>query len=890
MVLDPIVTGEAKASTIDDRTVCANKTYGKAETFLLCGYYGNWGGIHRTYLKYDDDALPQLNGSETVVKAELGLFEYNSNLHSYNTTVEVHKVTESWTSSSITWNTQPAYDSHVEDYCVVGKNGDGAAAGEYAKGFLWNITGTVRDWYSGDNNGVMLKATDAAETSKVDNWTYLRSSDSDCKPVLYVYFRHNSGIEPYYSYQTLSAGHAGTAYICDSTGQLKVQKSIASYASTVNSFGANLVYNSDYFAQNSTAADTIQSTHGIDMRFGNGFTLAIIQSVKKAELDNAVYDYLVWHDGDGTDHYFYREKGSTGDYEDEDGLNLAITVSGSDYTMKNDQGYTWFFDDGLLSEMYDETGNKIWIDWQGSGNSRWFKKIYQRNKNGSDILIVDITYLAGTSYINTLTDAAGRVYGFTYTGGRLTAIHLNSIQIVAYSYNNGQTITNRLVGMKDKEALYQLWYEYNDQGKIATYQEWGAEQYAGAIVEVTYDDEMTTYRDYGADRTKNATDDILTYYIFDYFGRTVNAYSTDPAQRIIGASNAAYTGSGKDTDNPKTNNRVEKTASIGIPAQNILKNHGFESGTTGWTLSSASNFSASTYSRHTGEKALQGWMDENFSGSSISAHTSVSLTKNTTYTFSAYVDTRLISKYNSGGYVHLIITNNAGDSAWSEALNYSTAGAKDGWARLSATITPKTTGSYALMVQAVGVVGWFYVDDVQLERGEAPSNHNLIENGNLDINQYGWLMQQGGSYFTNTGGNKVLRCAGDPSQDACAWQNVPIELPGTETYVLSGWANAYSVPDNDNAQENEDYAGDTTKSFGLRATVRYTDGTQEHHYAPFCPDVKDAWQFVSLTVVLKEPTKTVDYIQVVCAYEKKRQLRMVRRDLSCQRSCPVHAL
>ena len=180
------------------------------------------------------------------------------------------------------------------------------------------------------------------------------------------------------------------------------------------------------------------------------------------------------------------------------------------------------------------------------------------------------------------------------------------------------------------------------------------------------------------------------------------------------------------------------------------------------------------------------------------------------------------------------------------------------------------------MVQAVGIVGWFYVDDVQLERGEAPSNHNLIEDGDLNISGNSWLMQQGGSYYTNTGGNKLIRCAGDPSKDACAWQNVPIELPGTETYVLSGWANAYSVPDDDNANENENYASDTKKRFGLQAIIHYVDNGQaeseeeltEYHYVPFCPDVKDAWQFTSLTIVPEKATWTVDYIQVVCAYEK----------------------
>lgn len=863
VVLDPVVTPTLSTSNIKDRTVASGATYsvssGVNQTGSLPG-----SGILRTYLKYEN--LPELEGSETVVDAQLYMYKLQTT--AAQAAVEVHKVESTWESSTITWANKPAYNSQIEDY-VIAKD-----AGSY----VWNVTGIVRDWYKTDiNTGMMFRSEDAAETSTTQNLMQFCSSDysdyNNLKPILAISYRHNSGIEDRYTYRTMSAGHAGTAYVCDSTGQLKVQKNIASYASTVNSFGANLVYNSDYFAQNSTAADTIQATHGIDMRFGNGFTLDIIQSVKVADLTNAAYDYLVWHDGDGTDHYFFREKGSTGDYKDEEGLNLTITVSGSDHTMKNDQGYTWFFDDGLLSEMYDETGNKIWIDWQGSGNSRWFYDVYQQNVGKSAIRVLRLNY-GGASYVNRITDYANRAFELGYNNGNLASITMGGSNYAGYNY-----VGNRLVGMKDMESGYHLWYEYNDDGKISSIQEWDtgtSTSQTGVFIDVTYQDEMTTYQDYGTDRAKNTSDDILTYYTFDYYGRTVNAYSTDYAQRIIGASNAAFTGSGKDTDNPKTNNRVEKTASIGKAAQNILKNHGFESGTDSWTLSNTANLRISDYSRHTGEKALQGWMDENFSGSSISAFTSEQLNAGTTYTFSAYVDTRLISKYNSGGCVRLIVTNNAGSSAWSESLNYSTAGAKDGWARLSATITPNSTSYYTLMVQAVGIVGWFYVDDVQLERGEAPSNHNLIEDGDLNISGNSWLMQQGGSYYTNTGGNKLIRCAGDPSKDACAWQNVPIELPGTETYVLSGWANAYSVPDDDNANENENYASDTKKRFGLQAIIHYVDNGQaeseeeltEYHYVPFCPDVKDAWQFTSLTIVPEKATWTVDYIQVVCAYEK----------------------
>ena len=60
---------------------------------------------------------------------------------------------------------------------------------------------------------------------------------------------------------------------------------------------------------------------------------------------------------------------------------------------------------------------------------------------------------------------------------------------------------------------------------------------------------------------------------------------------------------------------------------------------------------------------------------------------------------------------------------------------------------------------------------------------------------------------------------------------------------------------------------DTNKQFGLRAVLTYNDNTTEAHYVPFNADVTD-WQFTSLTIVPKQPTKKVSSIQVFCAYEK----------------------
>ena len=84
----------------------------------------------------------------------------------------------------------------------------------------------------------------------------------------------------------------------------------------------------------------------------------------------------------------------------------------------------------------------------------------------------------------------------------------------------------------DAEAQYGVQLQYRN-GQVRSVREittatTNSSVAVGAMVEMNHLVRgQTKYRDYGNDRTYNTDDDILTYYIFDYAGRTVNAYSTD---------------------------------------------------------------------------------------------------------------------------------------------------------------------------------------------------------------------------------------------------------------------------------------------------------------------------------------------------------------------------
>ena len=128
-------------------------------------------------------------------------------------------------------------------------------------------------------------------------------------PILIVTYRDMTGIEPYYSYQTLGADRAGAAYISDYTGALTTVTPLVSYASTVNPFSLNLVYNSSYFKNEAPDNVTVPLNLGYGMHMGSGMKLDLLQKVEYVDLQYEVESsgtkrYIKYTDGDGTAHYF----------------------------------------------------------------------------------------------------------------------------------------------------------------------------------------------------------------------------------------------------------------------------------------------------------------------------------------------------------------------------------------------------------------------------------------------------------------------------------------------------------------------------------------------------------------------------------------------------------
>lgn len=916
--IDPTVIKKVAAAEITKRCYSSgasaeNYIISTGRKNLVCGYHPDYKQVE-TYLKIPNDKLPTIPAGSEVVNASIALLQNDYRASNTGNVVLSMKPCLSAVTNpeSLTWTqwTNIGFGP-VLDYCV-------ASSSTINKWHTWDITSEVKKWYadSSKNYGVAMTSNATSSNQRRIWFSYFN-------PYFVVTYRDMTGIEGYYTYQTAGAGRAGTAYISDYTGALTTVTPLVSYASTVNPFSMSVIYNSSYFKGEGPDYVSVPQNLGYGMKMGSGMKLSIMQKVEYIDLQYDVESsgtkrYIKYTDGDGTVHYFATDaekqkneaSGSTTYYYDEDGLGLKITEYTTNYfRMEDDKGNKLFFVYGLLTIIQDANGNSINVYFSDeNGNytdpgypNNTHKRIHhitQKNKGQTEITVASFAYDTIENQTNTLksvTDAAGNVYTFNYTCYKLRSITRNGSSYAEFVHPYNST-TNRyvnpIVGLKDPVSGYSLTFNYTDS-RISNYYE-TAGSTIGAGVDITRVlGEKTVYTDWGIDNKKATTaDNISTIYLFDNAGRTVNAYSTDSTSAIIGASNAVYT-SASGTDRQK--NRTLTASGIGMAGVSMVRNGGFELSGSGldWTFFKPDDSSCAVVVKdvtaaaanetvlvRTGNKALKTWVSSVNDGSTGAKKSAGLLKAGETYTFSVYVNTSIAQKCGSKG-IYLRVDDTWGCYWLSEYLNYKTDSNIDGgWVKLSFSFTAAHDAYHSISICNEGFKGEVFYDDFRMETGNAPTNVNLLDNGALIDGAAGWKTEGNGtpavSTNTLTSGSKSIQINGNPETAKYVHQTLTLNQPGTQTYVLSGWAKANAVPDNVNPEKGKEetdeayrerLAKDTDKSFGLRAVLTYSDNTKEYFYAPFNADVTD-WQFVSLAIVPRKQEKKVSTIQVYCVYEK----------------------
>ena len=820
----------------------------------------------------------------------------------------------------LTWNTRPGNSSIILDYAKLNTG----TAGYYQS---WDVTAAAVDWYqySTTNHGILLKRWDTFGGNK---GVLLMNYGSGSPSYFAVNYRNNVGLEEYYSCQTQAVDRAGVAYMGDYSGNLTVVTPLVSFDSVINGYSLNLVYNS----ANAIYPFTDSDVAGIHSQGYGGFTGAgwklsaqeTLREITLTEYDNTTVYYIVYNDSDGTEHYF--RKDSDGKYLDEDGLNLQITKSGSEYTMKerpatsgtntntNAKKVFWR---GYLTEIHDNNDNIIYFlynDHEYYANSNIWKpdgttgqrltKIVQFNHGGSQSLIAAMVYAESGNYLSRVVDYAGLITNFTYglnvSGTKfLTSITWPDGKAAYYSYDSTH---RRMSGLRDGESGYglDLDYYYFHHARVVH------QVTEKTVVDNTtsignswhafhHSQQMMEYRFYGADHKKDTVDDIVTRYSFDFTGRTINATNLDKDKNdVLGVSTSNFT---KNANTSATNNRMTGASASGMAAVNLLKNNGAEvagtqnSGAAAWTsiypntciATRAGGFTVNgaTISPHNGDELFK--ISSNTTTGCSRIYQAVYLQANKTYTLSAYVNTQGVVNFSNGGAFIAFYKTTSTLEKKSSYVNYLTSNGIDGgWERICLTYTPDESGQYlATMGVEFCSSAVLAFDDLQLEVGDASSTANLVQYGSFEetnTSNGAAAITDAGTYWT-TGtdvavstpshqGSYCMRIYGSLSNLRRAYQTVNINKGLDNTWLLSGWAKANSVantqpdPDDSNAQ-NKRY-------FGLIAEINYSDSVTEKHYVPFNDDYND-WQYTCGIVTPKRTDTSgslkVSTITVYTAYD-----------------------
>lgn len=714
VVVDPVVETSKDANSIQDAYALSGypATNYYARPILKTGVNGS-DGAARSFLRF---ALPQLKSGDMVVDAKLNLYCYSTS--SSPTTVGAYEVMDTtWTSQSVTWQTQPVHADDADDYVVfTPKNGNSVT---------FTITKMAKKWYEeGVSSGVMIRAAqeDGQYTEYVSSDFPIESKDA--RPSVLITYISNSGLEDYWTYHEQNVGRAGTGYVNDCNGNLIfVYKTAATNGSRMP-ITLSHVYNTN--------------DKDVNLGYGYGWRLNYLQTIKQTKISGT--DYYEYVDEDGTYHYFYYDKEKS-QWKDESGIDLSLEINGSSadrYMVKDKQDNKLIFDaNGKLIKITDQNGNTLTVTYSGSkiasiadGVGR--KVICSYDANG---------------LLSTVTDPSGKVKRFTYRNSLLTQITDTDQKTITYTYHG-----SRAMAAAASIDGYKVQYTYSEQApyRVRKVSE-SAGSTAGQSFEVWRYDNQSRFTDHKGRQE---------IYLFNNSGNTISV-----------KNDKGYAQSTKYLTEGKNKNKLSKVSKLQAPAVNLLSNPYLESA-TGWAEvlnqgtavreSDSANALEGNYVLHTSSSGTSG----------IAAYKQqVTLEAGKTYTFSVYAKTAEENLKQGKCLTQIQVITSSNKTLNSEKWAYYET--KDGWYRLSASLTVPDGVVVTAACVLAGTKGTAEArfDCFQLEEAVSASRYNLIENGDF---------RRGTAGFTMSGGNiydRVIDNASEPQDMAVRYRRGTVTEP-----------------------------------------------------------------------------------------------------------------
>ncbi|TYQ18382.1 UNVERIFIED_CONTAM: LOW QUALITY PROTEIN: RHS repeat-associated protein [Acetivibrio alkalicellulosi] len=822
IIIDPYINSSSSSVAVQDSTVYQsnpNTNYGNS-VYLHCRKNSN-NDNRMTYLRF---TLPSLSAADMVTKAELNLGTVMANSGHIN----VHKVTGSWTESGITWNNRPTTESVVLDY-------QNPSIGDV---FTADITKCAKGWYTGDPNyGVMIKYDDNTNGNVSASFYASEVSGSVVKPFVRIQYVSNAGLESYWTYHSFKVGaRAGMLYI--------------------NNFNGNVVYVHDDIAMSGNrmpiSIKHVYNTAYKDFSygFGPGWMLNIDQRVISSTIGGI--HYYIYTDEDGTRHYFK----NTGDgYKDESGLNLSLSENiDNTITIRDKMDNTLNFNtSGRLTSIRDGYNNQMTITYNGGrintvrdGANRTMTFNYNADNNLSQII-----------------DFSGRVWAsYQYTGV------FNRLESITYADGNSTTFyyefNGRLKEIRDCSGyMYQIQYNPNAPLLPMTISEKNVDNTLGQVYNIDFGNNQTTFTDY---------ENKEYVYQFNNYGNT-----TSIRDNLYNAQFYSYYTD--EVNRNKIQHQSKLQRSIMNPILNpsaIFANH--------WNTVAVGG-SIGSFSTTLENEFIDDWTfrvtKTNTSGTHY-ARQNIVLEKGNTYTLSGYLSTSNITKTSGkGAKIFVIYKNSSGNDVTISSPYFN---ANSDWERTEVIFTlpsNSTSSTISICMGIEGESGMAFFDCLQLEKGAARNNYNIVLNSDLThMSSFypntpaDWVKSAAcgtsdiwttylGNDIPEILDNKCFKIVGENNssndKDKYLSHFRPIRNGKKgDVFAVGGWAKAKSVPNT----VTEGPISPSDRVFALEVILTKSQNVVDSELIPFNPDCEE-WQYVCGRI---EASGEYDKIEIRACY------------------------
>ena len=825
VIIDPTITNQSQDNSVSDTYIYPGDTSvdRNNQDILKAGVerVDSQDVVNRTLIKFD---LPTIGTGSQVINAILYLTGYITSENSYESDiVNVHRITEDWTEENAKWeNMHDKYDSRVEcsfDSYRSYINSSNNLVARYNGG---DITSLVKKWYSGlDNNGILLKENNEVYRNEIIPAFYSKNntmSGDNPKPVLVISYRNQNGLENYMDYNSQSFSN-GKTYVNSYNGNLTAVFNLGKTIGGKFPVNLNLIYNTN---------DVILDNN---VGLGVGYRLSLQQTIKEVTIEDIIY--LEYIDQDGTIHYF---KEIDGVYTDEDGLNMTIEKSDSQYILKDKNGNQMIFvkdnEIGYLSEILDLSENKITINYD---SNNLITKIADAN-------LSEINLSYDTDKITIISPDGTTILNLSNN----KIINLSTITgITSFNYNE-----NNIISSIVDETGRKMTYEYYSQTpyRVKKVSEYGIENTLGHYFNITYNFNSTTITD-----EKNK---VLTK-TFNDKGNLISVSNLMSSNDIKTAYGNKYIyGETVDLDysiNPLKN----KLLSVNIPnkyVKNYLNNSSFESDSIYFTTNDTLEMSITNETSEFGLKSLK--IENVEINNSISRN--VVIPKGNDYTFSAYIkNTNNVKIALSYIDVNNEVVENTSDIIYSS----------ESFERHDITINYPSDAVSDLNIKIYFLEsGVTYIDGIQLEEGEVCNNYNMIENSDFSDGLSDWTLSAQDNktfealstedYFEvvsiNDNGDKALKVKMNPAVSSNFLKKYYVNGKAGDTYSISFWYKNEAFP-------TTGLEGDTIYN-DMMIYYNYLNQEEGHGLSGFTFNPNDTdWQYFIQSFTAE---KDFDFLQI----------------------------